>query len=261
MRLKTKQEISKMFITGAILADVLKIMKESAVPGITTLEIDAIGESYVKSCGAVAALKGFKPRFSDHVYQHATCISVNNQIIHAPPSDYTIKKGDIVTLDMAISKADWYADAAITIVVEDNDSDEYKESKILSEYTHLALLSTIEKIMSGDIKKTSDIGKHIQKMADEKNFGVVSAACGHSIGQELHEPGIQILNSYEEGDSGVNIVPGMTFCIEPIFTMGSGDITKDKLDPWTIYTSDGSHSAHWEHTVAITENGPLTLTL
>jgi methionyl aminopeptidase len=256
VRLKSSDEIAQMHVAGQILAKALWQMQYILAPGVSTAQIDKVGEQFVLDHGAVPSLKGYRPPFSRHAFQHATCISVNDQVIHGVPGPYELQAGDVVKIDMAISKNGWFADAAITSIVMEQD--EHAELRLLIDTTEQALLDGIAASKAG--ATLGDIGAAIQKAAAEYDFGVVREAAGHGIGQSIHESGLDIMNVGVPG-TGVELCPGMTFCIEPMFTLGfDGTIIMRDNDPWTIYSADGSIAAHWEHTVAITENGPLILT-
>jgi methionyl aminopeptidase len=255
IRLKSSDEIAQMRVTGQILAAALQQMRNILAPGVSTAQIDQVGEDFVLDHAAIPVLKGYRPPFNPHVFQHATCISVNHQVIHGVPGSYELKPGDVVKIDMAISKNGWFADAAITDIVM--ESPEHAQARLLVNATELALAAGIAASKVG--ATLGDIGAAIQKVGEEHNLGVVQEASGHGIGQMVHEPGLNVMNTGVPG-TGIELRPGMTFCVEPMFTLGDGSITMFHGDPWTVYSADRTLAAHWEHTVAMTENGPLILT-
>ena len=255
IRLKTPEEIAQMRVAGQILAAALQQMRNVLVPGVSTAQIDQIGEEFVQDHAAIPVLKGYRPPFSKHTFQHAVCISVNDQVIHGVPGAYELQPGDVVKIDMAIAKNGWFADAAITDIVM--ESPEHAEARLLVNGTELALSAGIAASKVG--ATLGDIGTAIQSVGEEHQLGVVREASGHGIGQMVHEPGLNVMNFGIPG-MGVRLCPGMTFCIEPMFTLGSGNITMHANDPWTVLSADQTLAAHWEHTVAITEQGPLILT-
>jgi methionyl aminopeptidase len=255
IRLKTSEEIAQMRAAGQILAAALQQMRNMLAPGISTAQIDQIGEEFVQDHAAIPALKGYRPPFSTHTFQHASCISVNNQVIHGVPGSYELAPGDVVKIDMAISKNGWFADAAITDIVM--ESPEHAKARLLVNATELALVAGIAASKVG--ATLGDIGAAIQKVGEEYSLGVVYEASGHGIGQMVHEPGLNVMNRGVPG-AGIKLEPGMTFCVEPMFTLGDGSITMYHSDPWAVYSADRTLAAHWEHTVAMTENGPLILT-
>jgi len=240
---------------GEIVAIALRTMAERIVPEeTTTLELDEIAAEVLKRHGALAPLKGYKPSFSNVPYMHHTCISINNEVIHGVPrADRVIRTGDLVSLDMDASVDGWCADGTITVAVGKVSA---KAEKLLR-VTREALYVGIQHAKVGNT--IGDIGHAVQKHVEKHGFNVVRDMVGHGIGQVPHEPGLDVPN-FGRPRTGPKLQPGMTFCIEPMVTEGRADVTHPKGDVWTIVTRDGSLAAHFEHTVAITENGPLILT-
>jgi len=228
-----------------IVAEALEKMKGMVTSGVTTKELDGFAESFIRSRGAKPAFKGYRN------YPSSVCTSINEQVVHGIPSSTKLKKGDIISLDIGVYYKGFYGDAAVTLPVE-GISDQAK--KLLS-VTEQALDAGIEKALNGN--RLSDISSAIQKRAESEGFSVVRHFVGHGIGRELHEEP-QIPNYGKPGD-GPRLVEGMTLAIEPMINAGGWDVVILD-DGWTAVTKDGSLSAHFEHTVAITKNGYNILT-
>ncbi len=256
MRLKTADEIAAMRRAGEILAITLRTMAEAIEPGkTTTLELDEIAGETLAKYGAKAPLNGYTPSFSKVPYAHNTCISINNEVIHGVPrADRVIQSGDLVSLDMDASVDGWCADATITVGVGNVSP---KARKLL-QVTRESLYIGIQAARPGG--HMGDVGYAVQRHVEKAGFNVVREMVGHGIGTMPHEPGLDVPN-WGRPHTGVKLVPGMTFCIEPMVTAGKADIQHAKNDVWTIVTRDGSLAAHFEHTVALTEDGAQILTL
>lgn len=255
IRLKTPGEITAMRQAGIAVAVALRTMRDAIVPGeTTTLELDEIAADVLKAHGAKPALLGYKPSFSDVPYLHNTCISINEEVIHGVPSNRRVlQPGDLVSLDMDASVDGWCADATITVPVGDVSS----RAKKLNIVTREALIKGIEQARAGNF--VGDIGAAVQKHVERNRMNVVREMVGHGIGTVPHEPGLDVPN-WGRPRSGIRLMVGMTFCIEPMVMLGRPDVVHAPNDVWTVITKDGSWAAHWEHTVAITENGPIILT-
>jgi methionine aminopeptidase, type I len=240
---------------GEVVAIALRTMAANIVPGeTTTLQLDEIAAEVLKAHGAKAPLKGYQPSFSNVPYQHHTCISINNEVIHGVPrADRVVHEGDLVSLDMDASVDGWCADATITVAVGKVTP---KAEKLLK-VTREALYAGIQQARVGNT--IGDIGHAVQRHVEKHGFNVVRDMVGHGIGQVPHEPGLDVPN-FGRPRTGTKIKAGMTFCIEPMVVAGRADVLHAKNDVWTIVTKDGALAAHFEHTVAITEDGPLVLT-
>jgi methionyl aminopeptidase len=255
MTLKTPGEIDAMAEAGQAAARTLRAMREAIVPGqTTTLDLEEVARETLASLGATPALLGYHPAFSKVAYEHATCISVNDQVIHGVPSTRVLRKGDIVSLDLVANVDGWLADTTITVGVGDIPP---KAQKLI-EVTRAALTRAVEVIRPG--LRLGDLGNTIQKLVEKNGFSVVRELAGHGIGQSVHEDGLDIFNFGRPG-AGLELRPGMTFAVEPMVAAGKPAIEHRLGDPWTIYTRDRSLAAHWEHTVAVTEDGCRVLTL
>lgn len=243
--LKSQDEIERMAHAGRIVANVLDEIRHVIAPGISTIEIDTFVESYIKGRGAVPAFKGYRG------YPASVCTSVNEQVVHGIPSGRKLREGDIISLDIGVFCEGFYGDAALTLKVgEVSDTAE----RLLS-VTEKSLYCGIEKAIPGN--RLLDISSAIQNEVESAGFSVVRTFVGHGIGRELHEDP-QLPNFGRKGEGPVLEV-GMTLAIEPMVNAGTWEI-RILDDGWTAVTKDGTLSAHFEHTVAITEGGPVILT-
>ncbi len=256
IRLKTPGEVEMMRHAGYVVAEALGAMRNAIVPDTTTtLDLDAIAEEILRKHGAKSAFLNYQPSFSDVPFQHNSCISVNDEIVHGVPSEVRVlRNGDIVGLDMGASVDGWFADSAITVSVGEITA----AAKNLLTVTREALLRGIAQAKLGN--RIGDISSAIQKHAERNRYGVVRELVGHGVGTSPHEKGLDVPN-YGRPGTGERLKIGMTFCIEPMINLGDPGIMHLPGDEWTIVSADRSLSAHFEHTVAITESGPDILTL
>lgn len=243
--LKSPDEIEKIYRACRIVAETLKGLEEIVKPGVTTREIDAFVEKMVNAKGATPAFKGYRN------YPSSICTSVNDQVVHGIPSALVLKEGDIVSIDLGVYLDGFYGDAAITFPVGAISP----MAERLIKVTKDALSIGIDGARQGN--RVSDISHAIQRHVEMNGFSVVRAFVGHGIGRSLHEEP-QIPNFGEPG-RGPRLREGMTLAIEPMVNAGSYEISILD-DGWTAVTADGSLSAHCEHTIAITKNGPRILT-
>ena len=243
---KSPAELEKMRAANQLVAQVLEGLAAMVAPGISTADLDAAAESKVRAAGAEPAFKGYRG------YPATLCASVNEQVVHGIPNRQPMKSGDIISLDMGVKLDGYYGDSAVTVPVG-SVSDEVTR---LLRVTQEALEAGIAQVKVGG--RISDIGHAIQKYVEAQGFSVVREFVGHGIGASLHEEP-QIAN-YGEPGRGPRLAEGMTLAIEPMVNMGKAPV-KVLSDGWTAVTKDGSLSAHFEHTVAVTKDGPLVLTL
>ncbi len=254
MKLKTSQEIDAMAVAGRAAALTLQRMRASAEPEISTMDLEEIARAELALHGARPALLGYHPRFSRVPYDFATCISVNDEVIHGQPSPRRVlREGDVVGMDLVAEVDGWLADTAITIIVGKGS---LKAQRLLS-VTQEALRHGINKAQVG--ARMGDISSAVQRLVERNGFGVIRELSGHGVGSEVHEEGIDVPNFGFAG-KGLTLQVGMTFCIEPMVTAGAPAIRHRPGDPWAVVTRDGSIGAHFEHTVAITDQGPRILT-
>jgi methionyl aminopeptidase len=253
IKIKTKEEIEIMAEGGRILARIMKELEKNVRPGIKTKELEGLAESLILKSGGKCSFKGYKDSkgYSALPYPACLCTSINEEIVHCPPSERILKEGDIISLDLGIFYKGFHTDIAITVPVGKVSS----QAKRLILVTKKALELAIKKVKPGNT--FGDIGNTIQKYVESQGFNVIRDLCGHGIGRELHEDP-QILN-YGKRNTGEKLKEGMVFCIEPMVSIGDWHI-KRKKDGFGYETFDGSLSAHFEHTVAVTKSGCEVLT-
>jgi methionyl aminopeptidase len=243
---KSSSEIEKMRRSGRIVRQVLDAVKEAVAPGVSTMDLERVAERKIKELGAKPAFKGY------YDYPCVLCTSINNEIVHGIPSEKRmLKAGDIVSIDTGVVLDGYYGDAAITVPVDGLTPELQK----LLDVTRESLYRGIEKVRIGN--SIGDIGSAVQSHVEANGFSVVRKLVGHGIGTKLHEEP-QVPN-YGTPGSGPKLREGMVLAIEPMVNVGKyGARVLD--DNWTEVTEDGSFSAHFEHTVAVTKNGPMILT-
>jgi methionyl aminopeptidase len=245
IRIKTQEEIAKMKKAGEILAACHREIAGLIRPGITTLEIDQFVETFLKKHHATPEQKGY------HGYPYATCASVNDVICHGFPNDRQLQEGDIVTIDMVVNLDGWLADSAWSYAVGHISN----EAEHLLDITKQALYIGIEQAVIGN--RIGDISHAIQTFAEGNGLSVVRDFLGHAIGQEMHEE--PQVPHYGPPHRGPRLKEGMVITIEPMLNLGSYECTIDP-DGWTARTIDGRWTAQYEHTIAITKDGPYILT-
>jgi methionyl aminopeptidase len=242
---KSPAEIERMRAANALVAEVLAELATMVAPGVTTLDLDAAAETLVRAGGAEPAFKGYRG------YPSTLCASVNEQVVHGIPSKRALVEGDIISLDMGVKLNGFYGDSAVTVPVGRVS----EQAETLLRVTRESLEKGIAQVRLGG--RISDIGHAIQLHVEAHGLSVVREFVGHGIGSSLHEEP-QIAN-YGEPGRGPRLAEGMTLAIEPMVNVGRPAV-KVLSDGWTAVTKDGSLSAHFEHTVAVTKDGPLVLT-
>ena len=243
---KSASEIEKMRASGRIVRQVLEAVREVVTPGITTMDLERVAEAKIKELGAKPAFKGY------YEYPCVLCTSVNEEIVHGIPSEKrALKNGDIVSIDCGVVLDGFYGDAAITVPVGEVSPEVMK----LLDVTEASLSGAIEQMVIGNT--VGDIGAAVQKLVEANGFSVVRDFVGHGIGTRLHEDP-QVPNYGTKG-LGTKLKEGVVLAIEPMVNAGKpgARVLEDK---WTAVTEDGSFSAHFEHCIAVTKNGPLVLT-
>jgi methionyl aminopeptidase len=243
--LKSSQELVRMRKAGRIVAEVLARLREKVAPGVTTAELDALAYQIIVGYGAKPSFKGYRG------FPASLCVSVNEEVVHGIPGKRVLQEGDIVSLDVGTIYRGYQGDAALTLSVGKVNG----AAQHLMEVTAEALQAGIAQSRAG--KRTGDISWAIQRCAERNGYAVVREYTGHGIGREMHEEP-QIPNFGEPG-RGVLLKPGMTFALEPMVTVGDYR-TRVLDDNWTVVTLDAQLSAHFEHTVAVTEGEPEILT-
>lgn len=250
--IKTKKEIDYIEESCRIVAETLQLMKVNVKPGISTLELDKIAEDYISSNNAIAAFKGYSQAGSFD-FPGSICASIDNEIVHGIPSAGRIlKEGEIISLDVGVLKNGYYGDAALSVAVGDISDDKRK----LMEVTERSLYLGIEEAKINN--RVSDISVAVQEYVESNGFSVVRDLCGHGVGKYLHEdPSIP---NYGTKGTGAKLKKGMTIAIEPMVNMGKYEV-KTNSDGWTVLTVDGLPSAHFEHTILISNGKPEILTV
>lgn len=248
--IKSKSEIELMRESCRIVAEVLKLLECSIKPGVTTKELDIIAEDYIRSQNAEPAFKGYGAD-KNNLYPATLCTSVDDEVVHGIPSDRKLREGEIISIDVGVKKNNYYGDGAKSFAVG-KISDEKRR---LLEVTEQSLYKGIEKALNGN--RVFDISSAVQKHVEDAGFSVVRDLVGHGIGRSLHEEP-QIPNFGQAG-TGEPLKSGMTLAIEPMVNYGSYKV-RFNSDGWTVRTLDGTPSAHFEHTVYITDSEPEILT-
>lgn len=245
IKIKTKEEIEIIKEGGKILASVIKELEKMAKPGVKTIDLDRAAEALILSCGAKPAFKGYLD------FPYSLCVSLNENVVHGFPSDYVLKDGDILKLDLGVLYKGFNTDMAVTVPIGKISF----EAKRLINVTKKALRLGIKKAKVGNT--IGDIGNTIQRFVEDQKFGVIRDLCGHGIGKEVHEDP-KVPNFGKRGE-GEKLIEGMVICIEPMVSMGDYNIKKSS-DGYGYATKDNSLAAHFEHTIAITNSGPKILT-
>jgi len=246
--LKSPREIEIMRRANVIVAEVLQELKARVAPDVTTLELDTIAEELTLKKKAVPAFKGYS--VAGRVYPRCLCASINEEIVHGIPSNRPLRAGDIIGLDYGVIYDGFYGDSAITVGVGKVS----EEAQRLMDVTEQSLYRGIQELHEG--KRLGDLGAAVQRFAESAGFSVVRAFVGHGIGKKLHEE--PPVPNYGEPDRGLRLKEGMVLAIEPMVNAGSYEV-EIKEDGWTAVTKDGSLAAHFEHSVAITKDGPYIL--
>jgi methionyl aminopeptidase len=244
--IKSPREIEQLRRSNAIVAEVFEKLRGMIAAGITTRELDQVAEEFILLKGARPAFKGYKG------FPATLCISINDEVVHGIPGQRRLKEGDIVSLDVGVNYIGYFGDAAITLPVGEVDP----EAKRLLEVTKKALYIGIEKAKAGN--RLFDISYAIQSWVESHGFSVVRDFVGHGIGRELHEEP-QIPN-FGTPHQGPRIEKGMVFALEPMVNEGTHEV-RVLSDGWTVVTADGKRSAHFEHTIAITDDGAEILSV
>ena len=246
IQLKSDREIELMARGGQILAETVQHVEQSVSPGMSTADLDAIAEKFIRGKGAIPAFKGL------YNFPASVCTSINQEIVHGIPSKKrVIKEGDLVSIDIGVRLDGYYTDSATTVAVGKIDA----QSEKLLDVTRAALAAGIAAATPEN--HIGDIGAAVQTVVEAAGFSVVRELVGHGIGVAFHEEP-QVPN-YGKPKRGVRLTPGLTIAIEPMVNVGK-PATRTLPDRWTVVSADGSRSAHFEHTVAITREGPRVLT-
>ncbi len=251
--IKTDNEIERLKKGGPILARILREVAKAAVVGVTTKELDALARRLILEAGCIPAFLGYKPEDADRPYPATLITSINDEVVHGIPSDRVLRDGDIVALDLGLQYDGMFLDHAVTVAVGEKVAAKDKE---LIAVTEQALAEGIAAIVPG--ATVGDIGYAIEQYVRPYKLGIVRDLSGHGVGRAIHED--PYIPNYGKKGKGVELKPGMVIAIEPMLTRGSENVILMN-DGYTLKTSDGSRSAHFEHTVLITETGAEILTV
>jgi methionyl aminopeptidase len=243
---KSAEEVARMRKAGRLVGHTLTVVVEAVRPGVSLLALDELAERTITAAGAIPSFKGY------HGFPATLCLSPNDHIVHGIPDDYRLREGDILSVDCGAIVEGYHGDAAVTVPVGEID----QADRLLIETTEHALWAGIDKCRTGN--RLSDIGHAVEQVAATGSYGVVREYVGHGIGTRMHEEP-QVPN-YGRPGRGLRLDAGLVLAIEPMLNRG-GPETEVLDDHWTVVTRDGARSAHFEHTVAITEHGPEVLTL
>jgi methionyl aminopeptidase len=242
---KTPEEIEKMAAAGRVLARCLTMLRRKARPGVTTAALDEAAERFIRSQGGEPAFKGYRG------FPGSICASPNSMVVHGIPGPYELGRGDILSIDVGVVLEGWVADAAITVPIGNVTP---VASRLLAT-TREALFDAVEQCRPGN--RLGDVSNAVQQRVEADGFAVIRALVGHGIGREMHEdPQIQ---NFGPAGTGPELAEGMVFAVEPMVNAGAHAIRVGE-DNWSVYSQDGSLAAHFEHTVAITADGPRILT-
>ncbi|GAA3538104.1 type I methionyl aminopeptidase [Amycolatopsis ultiminotia] len=252
IEVKTPGELQAMRAAGLVVARTLAAVRDRAVAGVSTAELDELAEQTIRDAGAVPSFKGY------HGFPGSICASVNEQIVHGIPSkEQVLADGDLLSVDCGAILDGWHGDSAVTLAIATVTERDRK----LSSATERAMWAGIEAVRAG--ARLTDVSYAVQTAAEQAgrdhgiDYGMILEYGGHGIGRQMHmEP---FLPNVGKPGKGPRLKPGMALAVEPMLTGGGGE-TLELEDGWTVVTADGSQSAHWEHTVAITEDGPWVLT-
>jgi methionyl aminopeptidase len=248
--LKSRSQIERMAVAGRLVGDALDAVGDAIRPGVTPLELDAIAAALIRARGGTPSFIGVPGPVGP--FAHTLCVSIDDEVVHGVPDDRPIVAGQLVSVDCGAIVEGWHGDSARTWLVGEVS----EASAALVAATRAGMLAGIAAAVPGN--SLEDVAAAIEDVGLEHGYGIVRAYVGHGIGNEMHEEP-QVTN-YRTGRKGRRIEVGLCLAIEPMFTLGD-HATRVKADGWTVATADGSLAAHWEHTIAVTEDGPRILTL
>jgi methionyl aminopeptidase len=249
--IKSQKEIEYMRECCRIVADVLRLLKSMIRPGITTKELDQAAEEFIRAQGAEPAFKGYS--FDAHTrFPASICTSIDDEVVHGIPGNRRLEENEIISIDVGVKKNNYYGDGAWTFPVTHVNGEKSRLMKVSEE----SLYKGIEQAIIGN--RVHDISSSIQRYVEQAGFSVVRDLVGHGIGRQLHEE--PAIPNYGKAGTGMVLKEGMTLAIEPMVNAGTYRVRVDD-DGWTVRTADGMPSAHYEHTVLVSQNGPTILTL
>lgn len=242
---KSRSEIQKMRAAGLVVAETLSTLRKMVEPGITTKELDAVAESNIRKAGAYPTFKGYRG------FPASICASVNDEVVHGIPSNRKLQEGDVIKIDCGATLSGYVGDAAISVGVGKISA----EIEGLVQTTQESLFKAMEKMVEGN--RLYDVSYAVQEYCEARGYSIVREYCGHGIGQRMHEDP-QVPN-YGTPGTGKKLQVGWVLAIEPMINLGVHHV-KTLSDKWTVVTMDGKPSCHFEHTIAVTEDGPVVLT-
>ena len=246
---KSKEEIARMRRAGRLVAEVLALVESALKPGVTTGRLDELAEEHIRAAGAIPSFKGYGDRRNP--FPGSLCVSIDDEVVHGIPGSQAIREGQLVSIDAGAIVDGWHGDAARTFIVGDRGPEAAK----LVETTRLAMMAGIAAAVPGG--SIADISAAVEDLATPRGYGIIRQFVGHGIGTEMHEePNVP---NYRTGRKGLKLESGICLAIEPMFTLGTHE-TRILPDDWTVVTRDGSLAAHWEHSIAVTDSGPVILT-
>jgi len=249
---KSRSEIERMRRAGRVVGEILDIIEAEIRPGVSTAHLDALAEAHIRKSGATPSFKGYPGINPRRPFPASVCISIDDEIVHGIPGERTIRAGQIVSVDAGAILDGWHGDGARTFYVGDPPP---KVAQLI-DLTRSAMMAGIAAAVPGN--HIEDISAAVQAVAAQANLGVIRQFVGHGIGTEMHEEP-QVPN-FRTGRPGRKLEAGLCLAIEPMFTLGGYD-TRIQPDDWTVVTADGSLAAHFEHSIAVTDNGPEILTV
>ncbi|MBF6322911.1 type I methionyl aminopeptidase [Nocardia cyriacigeorgica] len=252
VELKSPEEIERMAVTGRFVAETLAELRERAAVGVNLLELEAVVRERIRRRGAQSCYWDYAPSFGRGPFRNTVCLSVNDAVLHGLPFDYTLRDGDVLTMDLAVSIGGWVADAATTVVVGTAAEEDLR----LVRATEEALEAAIQVAQPGN--RIGDVSAAISAVATAYGYPVNTEFGGHGLGRTMHED--PHVSNVGRAGRGFPLRPGLTIAIEPWFARTTDRIVTDP-DGWTIRSADGSRTAHSEHTIAVTEDGPRILTV
>ena len=252
---KSAREIERMRRAGRVVAEVLALIESELKAGVTTGHLDNVAERHIRAAGAIPSFKGYlgggKYGKSARAFPASTCISIDDEVVHGIPGERAIRDGSVVSVDVGAILDGWHGDGARTFIVGEVPP----ETRSLVDATRLAMMAGIAAAVPGG--RVGDISAAVEDVGKAHGYGIVRPFVGHGIGTDMHQDP-QVPN-YRTGSRGAELHPGICLAIEPMFTLGSGDVQVEP-DGWTVTTADGALAAHFEHTIAITADGPEILT-
>ena len=244
---KTQEQVLLMRAAGLVVARALERVQAAVAPGVTTAALDAIAEESIRGEGAVPSFLGY------HGFPASICASAGAEVVHGIPGDRPLQEGELLSIDCGAILAGWHGDAAVTVPVGECAPD----LLALSAVTEQALWAGLATVRPGG--RLSDVGHAVEQVVRPHGYGLLEDYTGHGIGTAMHEPPY-VPNLAPQGPGrGMHLEPGIVLAVEPMVTLGSGEV-EELADGWTVVTADGRQAAHWEHTVAVTADGPWVLT-